>query len=155
MKEPFRGRKHLKLLMLYVLKDRPKHAYGIIKEFEEVIGVRPSPGAVYPVIKSLMKDSLISVEEIPYQDRVVKMYKVTDKGSQYLKEHSEEVEECLKRAKAFKVINEVGGYRLFMLMRDLTSRADKLSEQQREELRKAILDFEIKVLNILKGVSNG
>jgi DNA-binding PadR family transcriptional regulator len=46
----------LKLIVLMLLKDRPRHGYEIIKAIEELAGgdYSPSPGVIYPTLTLLV-----------------------------------------------------------------------------------------------------
>lgn len=78
----------LKMLILEALENKPMHAYEIIKSIEKKFnGVyKPSPGSIYPVLKQLIANGLISVEEKEGK----KIYLITEEGRQkYLKMKSE------------------------------------------------------------------
>jgi DNA-binding PadR family transcriptional regulator len=79
--------------VLLILKEGPLHGYEIMKKIEERTGFwRPSPGTIYPLLRSLVKNGLIEV--ISENDRA-KKYKLTQKGKK-LSEEVEEVEQKMK-----------------------------------------------------------
>jgi len=51
----------LKLFILIALKDSSKSGYDLIKFIENKTGHKPSPGSIYPVLKSLVKKKLLKV----------------------------------------------------------------------------------------------
>jgi DNA-binding PadR family transcriptional regulator len=63
-------------------------------------GYEISPGTLYPILHSLCKEGLLSVEEQNVKGKIRKYYSITKDG-----------EEVLKRAKekAIELINEIGG----------------------------------------------
>jgi DNA-binding PadR family transcriptional regulator len=86
----------LKLVILQLLDEKPRHGYEIIKELEERSGGRyaPSPGTVYPTLTML--------EEMGYatgaaEDGGKKVYSITDAGRTYLTENRTTVDDVLER----------------------------------------------------------
>ena len=85
----------LKLVILRLLDEKPRHGYEIIKDLEERSGGRyaPSPGTVYPTLTML--------EEMGYARSVDeggrKVYSITDEGRAYLKEHQVTVDDVFER----------------------------------------------------------
>ncbi len=141
---------YMKLVVLKTLGDRPRHAYGIIKELEDLTGIRPSTGAVYPILKKLEREGLISVEAHPSQlGRSVKIYKITEKGLNYLNTHSEELKEALNVVASIKKLKAAGCDKLLRIIRELATSASSLSDEDLMELRKAVAEFEVKILNIM------
>lgn len=62
---PRRDRGEVRLAILLLLDEQPRHGYEIISELTERSEGRwrPSPGAVYPVLKRLSKEGLIAPSE--------------------------------------------------------------------------------------------
>lgn len=86
----------LKLVILSLLDEKPRHGYEIIKELEERSGGRytPSAGAVYPTLTML--------EDLGYavatpEDGGKKVYTITDAGRAHLAEHRPLVDELFDR----------------------------------------------------------
>lgn len=67
-----------RLLILYVLKNGPLHGYGIANELEKIFNYtyRPSPGILYPTLKSLEEEGLV----VSWKEGRRKLYKLTEKG---------------------------------------------------------------------------
>ena len=78
------GAADLQLVILALLKEKPRHGYEIIKALEERSAgfYVPSPGMVYPALTFLEETSLASVES----DGAKKLYRITEAGEARLKE---------------------------------------------------------------------
>ena len=85
----------LRLIVLVLLEEGPRHGYDIIKALEErSSGVySPSPGVVYPTLTYL--------EEAGYTSAVAdgnkRVYSITDAGRAYLKDNREAADTVLKQ----------------------------------------------------------
>jgi DNA-binding PadR family transcriptional regulator len=85
----------LRLIILALLSEKPRHGYEIIKAIEEhSSGIySPSPGMVYPALTYL--------EELGYaaseSEGTKKLYKITEAGTAYLNENRPGVEETLEQ----------------------------------------------------------
>jgi DNA-binding PadR family transcriptional regulator len=75
----------LRYVLLYVLKDSPKHGYEIIKYLEENTGGRyaPSPGTLYPTLQLLEDEGLLKSDQ---QDGR-RVYQLTDAGRIEIEKH--------------------------------------------------------------------
>jgi DNA-binding PadR family transcriptional regulator len=145
----FKG--YLKLLVLAVLERGPQHAYGIIKELEKSSGFKPSPGALYPILKKLLKEGLIEVEHRGGEPSSTRIYKLTNKGREFLELRKPELDEALRVARSWKKFQEIKGYRLFHVVDELLDSIETLDEEKLSELKKLIAEFEINVLRIIEG----
>lgn len=85
------GHGDLRLWLLKLLDERPRHGYDIIAGLEEqFLGLySPSPGTVYPRLSALEQEGLIEVER---EDEGRKVFRLTDDGRAELKARSEELE---------------------------------------------------------------
>ena len=90
----------LRLVLLKLVADEPRHGYDLIRAIEELTGgeYAPSPGVVYPTLTLLQDMELI--EEAP-GDGPRKSFQVTDTGRAHLKEHEEEVDGLFERLRSF------------------------------------------------------
>ncbi len=86
----------LKLVILRLLDEKPRHGYEIIKELEERSHGRytPSAGAIYPTLTML--------EDLGYavatpEEGGKKVYAITDAGRAHLAEHRPMVDELFDR----------------------------------------------------------
>ena len=75
----------LRLVMLQLIADKPRHGYEIIKAIEDLVGgaYSPSPGVVYPTLTMLEELGHVTMTE---QDGK-KLHALTDQGRAYLAEN--------------------------------------------------------------------
>jgi DNA-binding PadR family transcriptional regulator len=96
--ERFFGRGDLKVVILELLRDQPRHGYDIIRALEERMGgsYRPSPGSVYPTLQML--------EDLGYvtstQQEGKKVYAITDEGRRYLADQQPTIDDIRSRIAA-------------------------------------------------------
>ena len=141
---------HLKLLVLKILSEKPMHGYGIMAELERSYGIpHPSPGTIYPILSSLKRSGLI--ETVGEGKRDKRLYRATEKGKQYLKEHAEELEEVLRMAALFKEFARLGGKELAALLKEVFLSLDRLSNEQKTALAREFSEFTKRVRLILLG----
>ena len=86
----------LRLVLLKLIADQPRHGYELIKAIEEMTEgeYAPSPGIVYPTLTMLEDMGLIA--EAKSKDSK-KVFEVTSEGRDYLDENAREVEELIER----------------------------------------------------------
>ncbi|HEX6660883.1 MAG TPA: PadR family transcriptional regulator [Sphingomicrobium sp.] len=91
----------LRLVLLKLIVDEPRHGYDLIRAIEELTGgeYAPSPGVVYPTLTLLQDMGLI--EETP-EEGPRKSFQATDEGRAYLEERSEEAEALFERLEDLK-----------------------------------------------------
>jgi len=90
----------LKLVILRLLEEKPRHGYEIIKELEGRFGgaYSPSPGTVYPTLTML--EDLGFARVVP-EEGGKKIYEITDQGRSHLAEHSSAVNDIFDRISRF------------------------------------------------------
>jgi len=66
----------LSFLILFLLSKKPMHGKEIAEEIEKRKGVKPSPGTIYPALKSLKESKLI--KENPEGKKII--YSLTNTG---------------------------------------------------------------------------
>lgn len=81
-----RPRGFLKLIVLKLLSEKPRHGYEIMDEIEKKIKWRPSAGAIYPKLQELEFEGLVEVTEEKVGDKSKKVYALTEKGKSELKQ---------------------------------------------------------------------
>jgi len=88
----------LRLVLLKLIADEPRHGYDLIRAIEELTGgeYAPSPGVVYPTL-TLLQDMGLIEEAAGEGPR--KPFQITGEGRQHLEEKAEEVEALLDRLK--------------------------------------------------------
>ena len=90
----------LKLVILRLLEEKPRHGYEIIKELETRSGgtYSPSPGTVYPTL-TLLEDMGFA-RAVP-EEGGKKIYEITDEGRKHLAENSSTVNDVFERILKF------------------------------------------------------
>ena len=91
----------LRLVLLKLIADEPRHGYDLIRAIEELTGgeYAPSPGIVYPTLTLLQDMGLI--DEAPGEGPR-KSFQVTDEGRAHLDERSDEIEALFERLSDLK-----------------------------------------------------
>ena len=86
----------LRLVMLKLIVDEPRHGYDLIREIEAMTGgaYAPSPGVVYPTLTLLDEMGLIEEER---SEGAKKRFAATDEGRAHLDKHAEEVAALIAR----------------------------------------------------------
>jgi DNA-binding PadR family transcriptional regulator len=77
------GQGDLRLVVLELLQERPRHGYEVIKAIEERVGgdYSPSPGVIYPTLTLLAE---IGHAQVTAQEGDRKQYAITPAGSEFL-----------------------------------------------------------------------
>ena len=86
----------LRLVMLFLIGESPRHGYELIKELEEMTGGAwaPSPGTVYPTLSLLEDEGMI--DQVPGDDNR-KAYRITEGGLREIEDNRDEIEHLLRR----------------------------------------------------------
>ena len=86
----------LRLVLLKLIADEPRHGYDLIRAIEELTGgsYAPSPGVVYPTLSMLEDTGLI--EELEAEG-ARKAFAATAEGRAHLEEKAEEVQALIDR----------------------------------------------------------
>jgi DNA-binding PadR family transcriptional regulator len=86
----------LRLVLLKLIADEPRHGYDLIRAIEDLTGgeYAPSPGIVYPTLTLLQDMGLI---EEAQSEGPRKPFQVTDEGRKHLEEKSDEVDALFER----------------------------------------------------------
>ncbi|MHA4837375.1 PadR family transcriptional regulator [Sphingopyxis sp. MSC1_008] len=89
----------LRLVLLKLIADEPRHGYDLIRHIEELTGgsYAPSPGVIYPTLTMLDDMGLIEAQE---SDGAKKLFAITDAGRAELEANSEIVEAAITRLTA-------------------------------------------------------
>lgn len=84
----------LRHVVLYLIAEKPRHGYEIIKAIEELTGgaYSPSPGTVYPTLTLLEEQGLSTVETTEGNK---KLHSITPEGAAQLEPHKPVVEAML------------------------------------------------------------
>ena len=86
----------LRLVLLRLIADEPRHGYELIKAIEELTGgaYAPSPGVVYPTLTMLGE---MELTEEQASEGARKRFAATEAGRTHLAENAEEVERLMAR----------------------------------------------------------
>jgi DNA-binding PadR family transcriptional regulator len=90
------GSGELRLVLLKLIADEPRHGYDLIRAVEELTfgDYAPSPGVIYPTLTLLQDMGLIEEAKAEGPRRP---FQVTDEGRKHLEEKSDEVEALFER----------------------------------------------------------
>lgn len=109
----------LRLVLLKLIADQPRHGYDLIRAIEELAGGQyaPSPGVIYPTL-TLLQDMGLIDEAAGEGPR--KNFGATDEGRSYLEERAGEVEALFERLKELQPsAQDTGASPLWRAMRNL------------------------------------
>jgi DNA-binding PadR family transcriptional regulator len=86
----------LRLLLLHLLAEQPRHGYDLIRAIEEMTGGAyvPSPGTVYPTLTMLQ--DMGHIEEVPAEGSR-RAFRATEAGKAWLAERKDELDALLER----------------------------------------------------------
>ena len=86
----------LRLVLLKLIADEPRHGYDLIRQIEELTGgaYAPSPGVIYPTLTLLGDMGLIEAAD---SDGAKKLFAITDAGRAELDAHAESIERLIAR----------------------------------------------------------
>lgn len=89
-------RTELRLVLLRLIADQPRHGYDLIKAIEELSAEHysPSPGVIYPALAMLADEGLIAEQDSEDQRR---KFGITDAGSKVLEDEAEAAEDAYQR----------------------------------------------------------
>ena len=90
------GSGELRLVLLKLIGDEPRHGYDLIRAVEELTfgDYAPSPGVIYPTLTLLQDMGLI---EEAKSDGPRKPFQATEEGRKHLAEKADEVEALFER----------------------------------------------------------
>jgi DNA-binding PadR family transcriptional regulator len=147
-------RGHLKMIILEIIKERPRHGYDVIKAIEETFHglYSPSAGSVYPILQELEDQDFVTSSEKSGK----KIYAISKDGGQELKANKDTLSEMRDRLRQRfgdmgrygELMREMGDMTQFVfgrLRESGTSDTDTL-----RRLRIAIANFKSDVEEILR-----
>ena len=90
----------LRLVVLALISERPRHGYEIIKEIEDRVAgtYSPSPGVIYPTLTMLEELGHATVSE----NEGKKLYAITAEGTAYLAANKTAVDNALQHMQSVK-----------------------------------------------------
>ena len=86
----------MRLVLLAMLAEEPRHGYELIKALEEMTdgAYSPSPGTIYPTLQLLADEGVIAAQD---SEDARKLYQATDSGLVELEERKDELEDLWHR----------------------------------------------------------
>jgi DNA-binding PadR family transcriptional regulator len=96
----------LRLLLLKLIADKPRHGYDLIRAIEELTGgaYAPSPGIIYPTLTLLSEMGLIEEQSA---EGARKQFAITPEiGAAHLAEHAAEIAAMLARLEVVGAMRE-------------------------------------------------
>ena len=86
----------LRLILLQLISEQPRHGYDLIREIEERSGgaYAPSPGVVYPTLTMLDEMGLIEEQKA---EGAKKQFAITEAGTAHLAENAEQAAALMGR----------------------------------------------------------
>ena len=116
----------LRLVVLGLISERPRHGYEIIKEIEDRVSgtYSPSPGVIYPTLTMLEELGHATVAESAGK----KLYAVTDEGTAYLTANQPALDHALARMKSVNTAHGGGPAPEIMRARENLKLALRLRE---------------------------
>ncbi|KLE33716.1 hypothetical protein AAW01_05710 [Aurantiacibacter gangjinensis] len=90
------GGDELRLVLLGLIAEEPRHGYDCIKALEEASdgSYAPSPGVVYPTLAMMVDEGVIAEQD---GESARKVYEATDAGREELDERADEIDPLLDR----------------------------------------------------------
>jgi DNA-binding PadR family transcriptional regulator len=82
----------LRLVVLHLIGEKPRHGYELIKAIEESVSgaYSPSPGTIYPTLSMLEDQGYVQVSDAGGSK---KLYEITPEGRAYLEQNQKPLEE--------------------------------------------------------------
>jgi DNA-binding PadR family transcriptional regulator len=124
----------LRLVLLSLIAEQPRHGYDLIREIEERTGGQyaPSPGVIYPTLTMLQDMGLIAEEGAAGTRKV---YAVTAEGTAHLAEKKAEVAALLARIAELADAQKGDRAPVRRALRNLhAALADKVARSDNDEL---------------------
>jgi len=88
----------LDIQMLRLIQTQPMWGYMIKKQAEARFSVKLRHGALYPLLNKLEKESFVTSQKQQQGGRTRKVYKITQKGEQYVEAYRSVLHEQMKNS---------------------------------------------------------
>jgi DNA-binding PadR family transcriptional regulator len=133
----------LRLVVLALISERPRHGYEIIKEIEDRVAgtYTPSPGVIYPTLTMLEELGHATITESDGK----KLYAITAEGTAYLAANKSTVDNALQRMQSVNTAHSGGPAPEIMRAREnlklalrLREARGPLTEQQVRDIASAL-----------------
>jgi DNA-binding PadR family transcriptional regulator len=116
----------LRLVVLALISERPRHGYEIIKEIEDRVAgtYSPSPGVIYPTLTMLEELGHATVAESDGK----KLYTITAEGTAYIDANKAALDQALRRMQSVNTAHGGGPAPEIMRARENLKLALRLRE---------------------------
>src|ERR1700733_4276808 len=116
----------LRLVVLALISERPRHGYEIIKEIEDRVAgtYSPSPGVIYPTLTMLEELGHATVAE----SNGKKLYTITAEGTAYIEANKAALDQALRRMQSVNTAHGGGPAPEIMRARENLKLALRLRE---------------------------
>jgi DNA-binding PadR family transcriptional regulator len=138
------GKQHgiLSIYILHSINKQPKTGYDLIAEIKEKTEGTwiPSKGTIYPLLKHLKEENLITIKQIG--ERSKQIFMITDEGKKTLsnaKKHGRQMEENFLKFR--KLISEIGEFKnkeIIDLMYNIRMISVSKSKIKNDEVRNSL-----------------
>ena len=132
------GHGGLRLVLLTLIAQQPRHGYDLIKAVEALTAghYRPSAGMIYPLLNQLVEQALIQADSSTKLETKRQVYGITPQGEQFLVQESARVSDIFERVKqrAKQPVQVTRALENFKLALKLKLKEQVLSQQQANEL---------------------
>ena len=98
----------LEACVLSILSDGDTYGYILTQNAREIINVAES--TLYPVLRRLQKSGDLTMYDMPYEGRLRRYYKITDKGLETLKTYRKEWLVYRAKVNRMLMVTEVNNY---------------------------------------------
>lgn len=85
---------YLDALVMATLIDTPSYGYAIIQELQPITEM--SESTLYPILRRLEQQDLVTTYQVPYNGRLRKYYQMTPHGRMRLREYFADIAEMAK-----------------------------------------------------------
>jgi DNA-binding PadR family transcriptional regulator len=118
----------LRLVVLALISERPRHGYEIIKEIEDRVAgtYSPSPGVIYPTLTMLEELGQATLTESDGK----KLYAITADGTAYLAANKTAMDQALQRMQSVNTAHSGGPAPEIMRARENLKLALRLRESR-------------------------
>ena len=96
-------------------------------------GHQPSPGIVYPTLRYLESEGFVR----SYKEGRRTVYSITEGGVKYLEENRDKLKCFMERAHKVKILKKMVPQDILFLLEELASKYERMTDEQRDEVRRA------------------
>lgn len=126
-------KKKILFIMLDMLREEALHGYGLAERISKIYGIeKPSSGIIYPVLSSLKRNGYVEIAQEGKRDK--KIYRITERGKEFLEQHSDEVSDAKQLLTNIGKFEKMGGRKMMSDIGKLIASMHTLSHEDLENL---------------------